>query len=246
MSKFSKVVGSVVGNIECSKELLIESFRDDVIVFVRANNATGIKDAVIATGKTAKGKIILASIQAVMATLKIGYVAPRGVKFDDQPLEDLAFWNQKIEDAVITFTSGIEALGLKAALSAEVKAERRAKADKKKADKIESEIKARGLVEPSTLRPLTNSELINQVLDMARADQMDGATLFEAMSVIQDALLRHSAHVAKDATRQALQDADKIKQAEHENAMLMIEASGFGEVAEKAQRRIKTKKAVTA
>jgi hypothetical protein len=240
MATFSKVVGSVVGNLECSKELLVDSFREAITTFVRANNSTGIKDAVIATGKTAKGKTILTAIQAVTSTLKVGYLAPKGIRFDDQPAEDLIFWNTAIDSAVTTFTSGIESLGLKTTITEEVKAERKVKADKVKAEKLESEIKARGLVDPNTVRILTIPEMVNQTIDALLLGDVTDSQLFDLTSAIDACKGIHKAVAAALAKRHALQDADKLANIAHAANMLIIEASGMGEDAEKARELLRT------
>ncbi len=164
MSNLNTTIMLMHGDKGATLQALKDAFRADFTLYIKGNSSA-LKDARLNLKGSPKDKAVEHAITSgQQAGGKAYYIAPKGVKYDQQPAEDLVMWQQHIEDACAAFNAALDASNAwdKKALTETEKQER---ADKKAAKALESAnaiIAQRGLIDPRTVRPFTTVELLEQ------------------------------------------------------------------------------------
>lgn len=190
MSNINTIIMLMHGDKGATVQALKDAFKADFTLYIKGNSSA-LKDARVNLKNTAKDKAIENALTAgQQAGGKAYYIAPKGVKYDAQPADDLAMWASHINDACTAFDACIDASGAwdKKVLTGEEKQER---ADKKAAKALEMAnalIAQKGLVEPSSIRPFTTQELTDQMAHEIVQGNCTKAQLKALYGVVMSAL----------------------------------------------------------
>ena len=169
---------------------LKDAFRADFTLYIKGNSSA-LKDARLNLKSSPKDKAIENAITVgQQAGGKAYYIAPKGVKFDAQPADDLIMWHNHITEACAAFDAALDSSDAwdKKVLT---DAEKQERADKRAAKALESAnaiITQKGLVDPRTIRPFTHVELIEQAVHAIAGNECDKAQLMEVYKVTMTAL----------------------------------------------------------
>lgn len=164
MSNLNSTIMLMHGDKGATIAALKDAFRADFTLYIKGNSSA-LKDARLNLKNSPKDKAIENAITAgQQAGGKAYYIAPKGVKYDQQPAEDLVMWQKHIEDACAAFNATLDSSNAwdKKVLT---EAEKQERADKKATKALESAnaiIAQRGLIDPRTVRPFTTVELLEQ------------------------------------------------------------------------------------
>ena len=162
--------------IAAKRATLLSSVSDAFSQFARADDRSGI-DKVVATikDKDAGGALIRHGIREAFTVYPVGFRpdAKKGLKSfktlstdqQEQYIIGHGLMMQAFESAIVNY-------GVKVELSDEEKAKRKTEKQARSEAKLNQTIKALGLVDPTTIRPLDNSTVIGLVVDLCRAGDM--------------------------------------------------------------------------
>lgn len=127
---------------------------------------------------------------AMLAGGKAFYIPAHGVKFADQPAEDLKMWVGHTNDAIKAFQDALEASGAwdKRVISEKEKQDRANLKAAKELEVINKAIEARGLVDAKTIRPFTTIELLEQAQHEIVQGNCTKSQLMEVYKVTMSAL----------------------------------------------------------
>lgn len=190
MSKLNTTIMLMHGDKGATLQALKDAFRADFILYIKGN-AGEIRDWRVNLKNTPKDKAIENAITAgQQAGGKAYYIAPKGVKYDQQPAADLAMWQTHIEDACEAFNNALDASNAwdKKVLT---EAEKQERAEKKAAKELESAnaiIAQKGLVDPRSVRPFTHVELIEQAVHAIIGNECNKAQLMAVYTATMTAL----------------------------------------------------------
>lgn len=190
MSNINTIIMLMHGDKGATVQALKDAFKADFTLYIKGNSSA-LKDARVNLKNTAKDKAIENALTAgQQAGGKAYYIAPKGVKYDQQSADDLAMWAGHISDACTAFDACIDASEAwdKKVLTAEEKQER---ADKKAAKALEMAnalIAQKGLVEPSSIRPFTSAELVEQTIHEVVQGECSKAQLQALYGAVMTAL----------------------------------------------------------
>lgn len=190
MSNLNTTIMLMHGDKGATLQALKDAFRADFTLYIKGNNSA-LKDARLNLKNSPKDKAIEHAITSgQQAGGKAYYIAPKGVKYDQQSAEDLVMWQQHIEDACDAFNAVLDASNAwdKKILTETEKQER---ADKKAAKALESAnaiITQRGLVDPKTIRPFTAIELMEQAMHAIANNECSKIQLMEVYKITMSAL----------------------------------------------------------
>lgn len=166
MSNLNTTIMLMHGDKGATIQALKDAFRADFTLYIKGNSSA-LKDSRLNLKNSPKDRAIENAITAgQQAGGKAYYIAPKGVKYDQQPAEDLAMWQNHITEACAAFDAALDSSNAwdKKVLT---EAEKQERADKKAAKALESAnaiIAQKGLVDPRSIRPFTHVELIEQAV----------------------------------------------------------------------------------
>lgn len=190
MSNINTIIMLMHGDKGATVQALKDAFRADFTLYIKGN-ASALRDARSNLKNTAKDKAIENALTAgIQAGGRAYYIAPKGVKFDQQSPEDLAMWSSHIEEACTAFNTTIdasEAWDKKTATEKEKQDKANLKAAKRE-ETINAAIAARGLVDPKTIRPFSPDELIGQAINEIEQNNCTKEQLKELYKVTMAAL----------------------------------------------------------
>lgn len=190
MSNLNTTIMFMHGDKGATMQALKDAFRADFTLYIKGNSSA-LKDARLNLKGSPKDKAIEHAITSgQQAGGKAYYIAPKGVKYDQQPAEDLVMWQQHIEDACAAFNAALDASDAwdKKVLT---EAEKQERADKKAAKALESAnaiIAQRGLIDPRTVRPFTPVELLEQAMHAIANNECSKSQLMEVYKTTMSAL----------------------------------------------------------
>lgn len=190
MSNLNTTIMLMHGDKGATLQALKDAFRADFTLYIKGNSSA-LKDARLNLKSSPKDKAIEHALTVgQQAGGKAYYIAPKGVKYDQQPAEDLAMWQKHIEDACAAFDAALDSSDAwdKKVLT---EAEKQEKADKKAAKALEHAnalIAQRGLVDPKEIRPFTSVELIEQTMHEIAQGNCTKTQLMEVYKITMSAL----------------------------------------------------------
>lgn len=190
MSNLNTTIMLMHGDKGATIQALKDAFKADFTLYIKGN-AGALKDARLNLKNGLKDKAIENAITAgQQAGGKAYYIAPKGIKFDQQPAEDLAMWQNHITEACAAFDAALDASDAwdKKILT---DAEKQERADKKATKALEAAnaiIAQKGLVDPRSVRPFTHVELIEQAIHTITNNECDKAQLMAVYTATMTAL----------------------------------------------------------
>lgn len=190
MSNLNTTIMLMHGDKGATLQALKDAFRADFTLYIKGNNSA-LKDARLNLKNSPKDKAIEHALTAgQQAGGKAYYIAPKGVKYDQQSAEDLAIWQQHIEEACAAFNATLDSSDAwdKRVLT---EVEKRERADKKAAKALESAnaiIAQKGLVDPRSIRPFTPAELLEQAVHAIANNECSKSQLMEVYMATMTAL----------------------------------------------------------
>ena len=190
MSNLNTTIMLMHGDKGATLQALKDAFRADFTLYIKGNSSA-LKDARLNLKNSPKDKAVEHAITSgQQAGGKAYYIAPKGVKYDAQPANDLAMWQGHIEDACSAFNAALDSSDAwdKKILT---EAEKQERADKKAAKALESAnaiIAQRGLVDPKTVRPFTAVEIVDQAINEIAEGNCTEAQLKTVYGVVMSAL----------------------------------------------------------
>ena len=178
---------------------LVEAFSKDITTYYKGNsgalsdarsNLKMRKNVPENSPPTPDEAIENALTVAMLAGGKAFYIPAHGVKFADQPAEDLQMWVGHTNDAIAAFKDALETSGAwdKRVVSDKDKADKANLKAAKELETVNAAIAARGLVDPKTIRPFSSVELVEQAMHEIAAGNCDKAQLMEVYGVVMSAL----------------------------------------------------------
>lgn len=180
-------------------EFLVEAFAKDITTYYKGNssalsdaraNLKLRKNAPEGALPTVDEAIENALTLAMLAGGKAFYIPAHGVKFADQPAEDLQMWVKHTNDAIAAFKSALETSGAwdKRVITEKEKQEKANLKAAKELETINKAIAQRGLVDPNTIRPFSPVELVEQATHEIAQGNCSKAQLMEVYKVTMAAL----------------------------------------------------------
>lgn len=165
--------------VSAKRAELLASVSDAFSMYVRSDNRTDIEKIVSnIRDKDTGGALIRAGVRAAFDVYPKGFTPSKEYKsFKTMPEDKQAPYITGHAAMVAAFESAIVNYGVKVekteAEKEKAKIEKQAKAEKK----LQDTIKALGLVDPTTIRPLDNATIIGLVIDACRAKELALADL---------------------------------------------------------------------
>ena len=190
MSNLNTTIMLMHGDKGATLQALKDAFRADFTLYIKGNNSA-LKDARLNLKNSPKDRAIEhALVVGQQAGGKAYYIAPKGVKYDQQSAGDLAMWQQHIEEACAAFDATLDSSDAwdKRVLT---EVEKRERADKKAAKALESAnaiIAQKGLVDPRSIRPFTPAELLEQAVHAIANNECSKSQLMEVYMATMTAL----------------------------------------------------------
>jgi len=180
-------------------EFLTDAFSKDITTYYKGN-ASALNDARanlklrknVPEGAlpTVDEAIENALTMGMLAGGKAFYIPAHGVKFADQPAEDLQVWVKHTNDAIEAFRNALEISGAwdKKVITEKEKQEKANLKAAKELETINKAIAQRGLVDPKTIRPFSPVELVEQAMHEIAQNNCTKAQLVEVYKVTMTAL----------------------------------------------------------
>lgn len=165
--------------ISARRAELLAAVSDAFSMYVRSDNRTDIEKIIASIrDKDAGGALIRAGVRAAFDAYPKGFTPTKEYKsFKTMPEDKQAPYITGHAAMVAAFESAITNYGVKIekteAEKEKAKIEKQARAEKK----LNDTIKALGLVDPTTIRPLDNATIIGLVIDACRAKELALADL---------------------------------------------------------------------
>lgn len=201
--------------IAAKRATLLSSVSDAFSQFARANDRSGIYDVLkTIKDKDVGGLLIKHGIDSAFDAFPTGFKpdAKKGLKsFKTLTTEQQTPYITGHGLMMQAFESAIVNYGVKVELSDEEKAKRKIEKQARAEKKLNDSIKALGLVDPATVRPLDNSTVIGIVVDLCRAGDMALVDLQSLAHEVNAALtIAQTAHELAQANMRAKNTA-KVK-----------------------------------
>ena len=202
--------------IAAKRATLLSSVSDAFSQFARANDRSGIYDVLkTIKDKDVGGLLIKHGIDNAFEAFTTGFKpdAKKGLKsFKTLAPDQQAHYITGHGLMMQAFESAIVNYGVKVELSDEEKAKRKTEKQARSEAKLNQTIKALGLVDPATVRPLDNSTVIGMVVDCCRAGNLELATLEMLLCEVTAAHDVAKTVAEKHEAAKAAKAANKIKQ----------------------------------
>lgn len=186
---FYSVVSLIQRDTAVCHEELVAAFSADLLVLMTSDNGSALQRGAMALDKTAFGKKVKACLITAQVPQK-GYQGGITGPFKNQPVEVQEPFLTAHTECVARFQAALTDAGLftKKEQSEEAKATAKAKREKKAADATDAEIKARGLVDPSTLPQLTIGNQIDNLILALTLGSVDPLAVFDLAQACADSL----------------------------------------------------------
>lgn len=211
--------------ISARRAELLTSVSDAFSMYVRSDNRTDIEKIVASIrDKDTNGTLIRVGIRAAFDVFPKGFTPTKEYKsFKTMPEDKQALYIAGHGAMMAAFESAIVNYGVKVekteAEKAKAKVEKQARAEKK----LQDSIKALGLVDPATVRPLDDATIAGLVIDLCRAGTLSLATLqalhCEVTAALQVAATAHELQAARASAKASEKTKASAKASAEKNAL---------------------------
>lgn len=210
--------------ISARRAELLASVSDAFSMYVRSDNQTDIQKIVASIkDKDAGGALIRAGVRSAFDAFPKGFTPSKECKsFKTMtPEQQLPFVSGHAA-MMAAFESAITNYLVKIEKTEAEKAKAKIEKEARKEKKLQDTIKALGLVDPTTVRPLDNSTIIGTIIDACRAGELTLTDLQTLAAEVNAALdIAQTAHDLKQANMKAV-SARKAKAASKAKAEKLL------------------------